>query len=157
MYDIYFEKINKTVTSIDFIFEILKNYYDFKGKKHDIIKTKNGKPYIKGYGLHFSISNKNDFIAVIVADNPVGIDIEVLKGKDRDNIAKKVLVQEEFLKYENLESKLEKEKKFLEFWTKKEAIIKKNGWKLSDIFSLDTKNYNCFTLFLKNYVLSVCL
>ena len=107
--------------------------------------------------MHFSISNKNDFIAVIVADNPVGIDIEVLKGKDRDNIAKKVLVQEEFLKYENLESKLEKEKKFLEFWTKKEAIIKKNGWKLSDIFSLYTKNYNCFTLFLKNYVLSVCL
>lgn len=46
------------------------------GYKPNILRTANGKPYIDGNPLHFSITHSRDHAAIAICDKPIGVDME---------------------------------------------------------------------------------
>lgn len=94
---------------------------------------------------YFSISHAADYAACVLSDRPIGLDLEPFarlktpKGQLRiEQMSKKCLTQEERALLEE-KSGEEKEKAFLEFWTKKEAYSKCMGQGLGlDFSTIDT-------------------
>ncbi|MDH3650914.1 MAG: hypothetical protein OEQ53_14605, partial [Saprospiraceae bacterium] len=63
-------------------------------KRSDLVKDSYGKPHILGQGDFISISHTHGFTAAILADKPVGIDVQVRVEKIY-RIANKFMNQEE--------------------------------------------------------------
>lgn len=85
------------------------------------------KPYLRDCkDVYFSISHSGDYVACIVSNVEVGIDIEKITDIDL-NIAKRFFAKGEYemiLAFENAKDKLDA---FYRIWTKKEAYIKMTG------------------------------
>ena len=81
-----------------------------------------GAPYIEG-GPHFSISHCKRGIAVVVSENPIGIDIEVIRTFSPD-LMRKTMNEDEQLR---ITSSAIPEVEFIRFWTQKEALLKLQG------------------------------
>jgi phosphopantetheinyl transferase len=95
------------------------DYNDF-----DLYYDKFGKPHIKSQGcsvkdVHISISHSNDFSAVVISDENIGLDIEILKEKT-------LKIAPRFMGISHLENlnKEEKIKKATVVWGIKESIFK---------------------------------
>lgn len=154
---VYLEKIVQGEDTADFILRILRENHGFCGEKSDILRTKNGKPYVKADDLYFSVSHKSDHIIMAVSDMEIGIDMETISGADRTKSAKKILLEWELNEFDSLENIDEKERLFLEFWTKKEAFIKKNNLTLKSIFDVDTTKIHSFSFYYSDFVISFCI
>ena len=76
--------------------------------------------------LHFSISHCKEAIAVVVADEPVGIDIEGLRHAS-DELIEQVMNEEEKERVKSQKSRVERDRAFTRLWTKKEAVLKAQG------------------------------
>jgi 4'-phosphopantetheinyl transferase len=85
----------------------------------DIKKTPKGKPYFEGNPLFFNLSHSGDKGVISLSDKPVGVDLELLRGRDYPSI------MSHFTEREQKEIKCERD--FLEHWTAKEAFIKMKG------------------------------
>lgn len=86
---------------------------------HDLYYNKEGKPHLHD-GKHISITHSYTFSAIIVSDQPVGIDIE----KQRDKIlriARKFTQLEEYLTLNSTEARV---RKLTIVWGAKESIYK---------------------------------
>jgi len=86
---------------------------------HDLFYNEAGKPHLKD-GKHISITHSYTFSAIIVSDQPVGIDIE----KQRDKIlriARKFTPLEEYLTLNSAEARV---RKLTIVWGAKESIYK---------------------------------
>lgn len=86
---------------------------------HDLFYNEVGKPHLKD-GKHISITHSYTFSAIIVSDQPVGIDIE----KQRDKIlriARKFTLLEEYLTLNSAEARV---RKLTIVWGAKESIYK---------------------------------
>ena len=81
-----------------------------------------GAPYIEG-GPHFSISHCKRGIAVAVSENPIGIDIEVIRTFSPD-LMRKTMNEDEQLR---ITSSATPDVEFIRFWTQKEALLKLQG------------------------------
>ena len=81
-----------------------------------------GAPYIEG-GPHFSISHCKTGIAVAVSENPIGIDIEVIRTFKADLMRKTMNEDEQKL----IISSETPEVDFIRIWTQKEALLKLQG------------------------------
>lgn len=46
------------------------------GYKPEIVRTANGKPYIDGNPLYFSLSHSRDHAVIALCDKPIGVDLE---------------------------------------------------------------------------------
>lgn len=121
----------------------------------DFVYTTNGKPYLSKYpNAQFSISHCKDAVAVAIADAAVGIDVESVNRYDAD-VAKYCCNADELLQ---IEHSADKSLKFIEIWTKKESLLKRNG----DAAPIDLKNMlngvdNFFRSFsTERYVCTVC-
>lgn len=76
--------------------------------------------------LCFNLSHSGDYVVLAVANSPVGIDIEH-KSKNYLSLAKRFFCKEE---YEDIFAQMgerEQKRRFLEYWTMKEAYIKYVG------------------------------
>ena len=89
------------------------------GGSHEILRTENGKPYIRGNPLFFSLSHSGKHGMITVCDRPVGVDLEIYKNKDR------LLLIAQFPQEE--QSEILTEKDFLIHWTVREAFVKMRG------------------------------
>lgn len=88
----------------------------------------NGKPFIEGNPLYFSLSHSGNYSACAISDNEIGIDIELMRDINL-NIAKKFFTQKE---YEYIISKPEKKiEHFFDIWVLKESYMKATGYGLS--------------------------
>lgn len=90
----------------------------------EIRRTKMGKPYFPGEGVHFSISHTGNWVFCAIADHPIGLDAEEL---DRDislSLAEKILSPTELMQYRTAP---DKRKALLTFWVLKEAEAKCTG------------------------------
>lgn len=87
------------------------------------------KPYLDGRDdLFFSISHCKSAAAVVIDDEEVGIDIEEI-SRYKESLLEYVTNETEIMKLED-ESAVNKEckaEKFIELWTKKEAVFKLLG------------------------------
>lgn len=92
----------------------------------EILRGEHGKPYVEGHGLHFNLSDTKD--AVIVAlqqDVPLGADLETLeRNTDHANVARHYFASGEV---QDIEASNDPKRRFLELWTRKEAVLKASG------------------------------
>lgn len=103
---------------------IYLGFQEEKNLKLNIEKTSNGKPYIQGFP-EFSISHKNNYLAIAISNTPIGIDIETEK-EVKENIIKKFFSKNDYENYKN--NKISG----IELWCKKEALIKAYGGTVFD-------------------------
>lgn len=103
-----------------------------------LARSPHGKPYfedfLKPYNkeereVHFSVSHSGDWWACIIAEEPVGLDIEDISKKSPkfEAIAKRFFTEEE-IKYVDAYGK----EGFFDIWVRKEAYIKFLGTGLSE-------------------------
>lgn len=92
-----------------------------------------GKPLLsasqfESHGLHFSLSHAGSIAACAVTRlGPVGIDVEPLKNiEDIDSLIPTVLAKDEQQQLDDCDV-LERQRRFLTFWTLKEAFVKALG------------------------------
>lgn len=74
----------------------------------------------------FNLSHSGGYVVVAVSDRPVGIDIEH-KTKNGLAVAKRCFCKEEYEDILAAGNEKEQEQRFLEYWTMKEAYIKRSG------------------------------
>ena len=82
------------------------------------------------YGFHFNLSHSGDYAVLAISDSPVGIDIEYKKN-NYEAVAKRCFCQEEYEDIMAVEDIGERQRRFLQYWTMKEAYIKYTGEGLS--------------------------
>ena len=73
--------------------------------------------------LHFNLSHSGEYVVLVVSDRLVGIDVEH-KTKGYDTLAKRCFCKEEYEDIMNAGDEEAQRKRFLEYWTMKEAYIK---------------------------------
>ena len=91
-----------------------------------------GKPYIKNRSdLFFNLSHSEDYVACVISDAEIGIDIESgkriserMKRTALDRVAKSCFTEKEYVVYQESENK---EEFFLKIWTRKESFSKAAG------------------------------
>lgn len=93
----------------------------------EILRTENGKPYVDGDPVFFSVSHSENKAVIAVSDTPVGVDMEVLPRKIPQSVLSRFSDRERAEINGN-------ERKFLENWTAKEAFVKMNGGKIFSLF-----------------------
>jgi len=101
----------------------------------EYVKDERGKPYIAGSNLHVSLSHCKAGTACIIAEEPVGIDVEEISRMNL-NIARRICTENELGLLENAE---DKQDLLCKFWVLKEAYSKLTGKGLAENFStIDT-------------------
>ena len=113
------EKIFYTnnVRSEEALKSILSNVY---GIEEEILRTPNGKPYLKSERIFFSVSHTQNRLFIAFSSENVGIDAEY---EERNSnflpVLKKFSAEEKNL--------IRSERDFLRLWTKKESVVKYLG------------------------------
>lgn len=80
--------------------------------------------------FHFNLSHSGEYAVLAVSDQPIGIDIEY-KKRNYQSVAERCFCKEEYADIMAASNKEEQEKRFLQYWTMKEAFIKHSGEGLS--------------------------
>ena len=101
-----------------------------------------GKPVVVGGGPEFSVAHSGGLVAVAVAADPVGVDVEQLDGRarplggdgDPEALARLVLAEPERAALAEVDPS-ERARAFLVAWVRKEAVTKATGDGLSAPFS----------------------
>ncbi len=101
-----------------------KILFESLGVLPQIKRTENGKPYLEGDPLFFSISHSGTKAVIALSQFPVGVDLELYKNKMHTPIT------DRFSDREQCEILCEKD--FLIHWTVREAYIKMLGGTLSE-------------------------
>lgn len=93
-------------------------------------ETEHGKPMIKGHeDIHFNISHCKTGVACAIADKPIGIDIEHIRGAYDKNLINYVFNHEEA---RMIEKATNPQMEFTRLWTMKESLTKMTGTGLCD-------------------------
>lgn len=94
------------------------------GNRFEIKTTANGKPYIDGNPLYFSLSHSENRAVIAVCDKPVGIDIENYEiSKNYSSVLSRFTGREK--------KAADTAARFYENWVAKEAFIKMRGGTLA--------------------------
>jgi phosphopantetheinyl transferase len=92
------------------------------GRDYILKYSEFGKPFIVDFSGYISVSHSGKYAAVIIGENPVGVDVE--------KISPRILkVQERFMSRQEIDSISESESpdKFYVYWSSKEALHKLYG------------------------------
>jgi 4'-phosphopantetheinyl transferase len=117
----------------------LNDYYNID--QFDIDMSSNNKPLLKGENVHFNISHSNDLVVCVIADFPVGIDVEFLNQGINYWDFQSQMTLREFYEIQNSEDKI---KSLFSYWTKKEAVIKADSRGLAiPLDSFEILNSQC--------------
>ncbi len=110
-----------------------------------IIINENGKPYFKNLDLFFNYSHSKNYIACVISNYEVGIDIEEKNRIISDDISKKYL--------DGVENNNDR----LTSWVKKESYSKMKGLGLQIGFNSIDFDSNCKNILInnKNYICSI--
>jgi 4'-phosphopantetheinyl transferase len=147
---VYSETLVKSVVSI-------MSGADYKALDIQISRT--GKPYFTNLtGCEFNISHTKSAIAAAVSDKPVGVDIERVRDIDF-KLAEKIFSENELAWL--CASDENRNQRFFDIWTKKEALLKYRGTGLiSNLKSADVTGVHPLEEFMTfesdGYVISVC-
>lgn len=86
-----------------------------------------GKPVLAQYPqIHFNLSHSGEYVACVVAEDTVGIDIQEMK-EYREKVAKRFFSEYEKKLLDRVENQKEKKKLFYQIWTGKESYTKLLG------------------------------
>ena len=139
---------------------LLELYNEWCGAEHDrlpeFLYNEHGAPYW-AVGPYFSISHCKQGIAVVVSDQPVGIDIEGMRKVDDGLVHKTMNTQEQA----QIAAAANPEQEFIRLWTRKEAYVKMLGTGIiSDMHQIlcDTMPVNWMEIIQedKGYICTIC-
>ena len=102
--------------------ELIGPFADWQYNEH-------GKPFIEG-GPFFSISHCKTGIAVVVDDEPIGIDIEHIRTAEQGLIERTMNAEER--------QQIHSDRDFTRLWTQKEAVVKAQGTGIESFEQLQT-------------------
>ena len=108
---------------------MLQELVDESMQDADFLYNEHGKPYWE-HGPYFSISHCKEGIAVVVGDEPVGIDIEGIRHADADLIRRTMNEREQ--------EQITSDRAFTRLWTQKEAVVKWQGVGIAGFEQLQT-------------------
>ena len=108
---------------------MLQELVDESMQDADFLYNEQGKPYWE-HGPYFSISHCKEGIAVVVGDEPVGIDIEGIRHADADLIRRTMNEREQ--------EQITSDRAFTRLWTQKEAVVKWQGVGIAGFEQLQT-------------------
>ncbi|MBQ4586066.1 MAG: 4'-phosphopantetheinyl transferase superfamily protein [Clostridia bacterium] len=136
----------------ELLFEMLNKHFGLSSV--EILKTKNGKPYVDLPNVHFSLSHTDGLVACVVSDSLVGIDAEKMVSRDErlDDLSKRFFVQNEI---ELLDRSKNKVLDFYKIWCAKEATIKKLGETMALVRKIDTTLENFEYIFVDDYIICI--
>ncbi len=99
-------------------------------EKPEILYGEHGKPYFANYNVHFNASHSGNYTVVALSDKPIGIDIEIIRDFSA-SAANKILNQDEktYIMQDDIHEN--RNRRFFEIWTAKEAYLKLLGLGLS--------------------------
>ncbi|CAD0222591.1 4'-phosphopantetheinyl transferase family protein [Chryseobacterium sp. JV274] len=100
----------------------LRTFYNIPEVEIGILPNK--KPYLKGHNLHFNISHSKDLVACVIAEYPLGIDVEY---NDPKVSYRDFIFQMTPNEMQEIQDGMDKMKGFFTYWTRKEAAIKAHG------------------------------
>lgn len=92
------------------------------------MRTETGKPYLRLHPeLFFNISHSGEWIACVLGNVPVGIDIQYHREIKLEQTARKICTSDEWKTF--MQAGTEKGKKdfLFQIWTKKESYLKFTG------------------------------
>lgn len=129
----------------------------------ELVEHENGKPYLKDFGLYFSLSASGNLLVCAVSDSEVGADCQRIGVVDERTAERFYSMEERKIVAKSAEPGLVSAL----IWTRKESLLKFTGEGLSvllDGFSVfpDRRisykgdSYNMYDYMLDDYVLSVC-
>lgn len=98
----------------------------FNIENYELIYNENNKPYIKDSEVYFNISHSGDYVAVIISDTEVGIDIQKIQGL-KLNVAKRFFHENEYKKIIEENDIYKQTELFYTYWTMKESYTKALG------------------------------
>ena len=124
---IFLNKIHHKISRL-FLNLILETKYGIISPE---ILTKNKKPYLKNYPLHFSISHSNSIVGIAFERCNIGFDIEYIKERNIKGL----------LKHYGLEKENISKEEFYQMWTVYEAEYKSG--KQTKLISFYYNNYMC--------------
>lgn len=81
-----------------------------------------GKPVLEG--IYISLSHSGNLVCAAASSQPVGVDVEQMKPRNLDSLARRCLSVGEFRRYQQAEDSLSF---FYQHWTAKEACAKLTG------------------------------
>ncbi len=123
-----------------------------------------GKPYyaegvIASEMKYFSLSHCKNAIAVVVSDEPIGVDIESTDRQISDSLLTYTMSDDEV---EYIKGSVNEKERFIALWTKKEAVLKLIGTGITgDMRGVlkESEHYSIETSFNreKNYICSVAV
>jgi len=158
-YSLKKDKILSLAASV--LLKLALEKFDIPEKNQKIKNAKTGKPYLTDYkDLFFNLSHSEKIASCVIGSSVNGIDIELVKTS-RIKMAERFFSKDDTDYIFNAHTDSEKDFRFYECWTLKEAFCKMCETPLDKILPLPVseikQNSNCFTKILKeNYVLSVC-
>lgn len=124
-----------------------------------------GKPYIANSDINYNMSHSHEYSVCALSKNTIGVDIEHIRKVDL-NIAKQFCNDRE-LDY-IYQSDKDREKRFFEIYTLKEAYFKMLGTNLNNLKSIEFKisknkieanrsNLNLMLIYeIKDYIIAIC-
>ncbi len=129
------QEVQRTV-SAELLKAAFRGFFGIKLREEHMIRTPDGKPWYNGApGCFFNISHCTSAVAVAVAKNPVGVDVEGMRRVRRRTVerccSKKeigyVLEEEKTGAVRSDELSEAEAKRFLKLWTLKESYVKMTG------------------------------
>lgn len=110
--------------------ELLGRYVDAPAKDLELLRGRHGKPYLDGHPVHFNLSDTKDAILIAIGMQPVGADVETMDRRtDHHRVAGHYFTPREV---EGIRQAEDGKRRFLELWTRKEAVLKACGVGLMD-------------------------
>lgn len=94
------------------------------------MRGRHGKPFLDGHPVHFNLSDTKDALAIAVAHQEVGLDIETVnRSVDHSAVGEHYFTPEE---NHDIALAADGKRRFLELWTRKEAVLKASGVGIMD-------------------------
>jgi 4'-phosphopantetheinyl transferase len=111
-----------------------------------------GKPFLAGHPIHFNLSDTKDAVLLAVATEPIGADIETMDRRtDHKSVAGHFFTPREV---GSIAGTADGKRRFLELWTRKEAVLKASGVGImDDLHSLEVgEAHNTMTIVHPDFV-----
>ena len=124
----------------DFITMSLDAHFG-KGTEEKVAKTPLGKPYLENGRAYIGVTHTGELVLIGISDENFGIDAESLSEspKNLERIVKRFFSEgEKAYFYGSVKGSVERKRRFLEVWVKKEAYVKWLGTGFKDLAKADT-------------------
>ena len=121
--------------------EILGSKLDTSPKNVELVFNENGKPYVNGNPIYFSVSHSYDLLVIGVHDSPIGVDVECMKERNFAALAKEFGFD------------ADDKESFYKQWTLYEAEVKMVGSTIFGHKKIEVEN--SYSQVMYDYMLSV--